>query len=134
MTTRISKNNRISTADAQRAAAKIAAAHAARGRAIARATANMYLSGSRWRWDGERLVVPSASTKGVSYIVTRSSCPCDAGRKQELCWHRLAWEMYEAAQNAAAEKAAKRAAPPAPRQFTDEEVAAAQAAVDEFFN
>ncbi len=42
----------------------------------------------RWAFDGETLVIESATTQGKRYTITASSCECQAFKSGKACWHR----------------------------------------------
>ncbi len=56
--------------------------------AINRAALN--LEACRWAFDGETLVIASATTQGTRYTVDASGCTCKAGQAGRPCWHRAA--------------------------------------------
>ncbi len=105
-----------------------AALHAARAEceqykawlnAVNRAALN--LEACRWAFDGETLVIASATTQGTRYTVTPEGCQCKAHQDGRPCWHRAARRLLI--------KAAEMAQRPAPAKS----MAEVQAAVDELF-
>ena len=95
-----------------------AAEHRAWFNAINRAALN--LEACRWAFDGETLVIASATTQGTRYTVTPEGCQCKAQRDGRPCWHRAARRLLV--------KAAEMARLPVHKSFTE-----LQAEVDELF-
>jgi len=56
--------------------------------AVNRAALN--LEACRWAFGGEVLVIESATTPGLRYTVSATSCSCKAAAKGTPCWHRAA--------------------------------------------
>ena len=111
-------------ARALQAARAEAAEHQAWLNAINKAA--LYLAGDQWAFDGDILVIHSATTKGARYTVTADGCPCKAGQAGRPCWHRAARRLLI--------KAAELAAAPAPSiTITPAEMARRQAAADSLF-
>src|SRR5687768_2432957 len=94
--------NRQTVAAALQLARTEAAEHRAWINALNRAALN--LEACRWQFDGEVLVMHSATDPKVSYIVTATGCPCKAGAAGRPCWHRAARRLLL--------KAAEMATPP----------------------
>ena len=59
-----------------------------------------------WIYDGERLIVPSRTTKGERYTATADECECAAFGHGRVCWHRAAFIVVATA-SAHAERAAR---------------------------
>ncbi len=91
--------------------------------AINRAALN--LEACTWQYDGEALVIESATTQFQRYHITYSGCDCKAGQHGRPCWHMAAFLLIQ--------RAAQLALTPAKPRMTDAEYAAAVAAVDELF-
>ena len=87
--------------------------------AVNRAALN--LEACRWAFDGETLVIASATTQGTRYTVTPNGCGCKAHEGGRPCWHRAARRLLV--------KAAELAADEQPTKS----MAELQAAVDELF-
>ena len=89
--------------------------------AVNRAALN--LEACPWQFDGETLVIASATTQGTRYMVTPEGCQCKAKahRDGRPCWHRAARRLLV--------KAAEMSLHPAPTKS----MAELQAAVDELF-
>ena len=87
--------------------------------AVNRAALN--LEACPWQFDGETLVIASATTQGTRYTVTSECCQCKAHRDGRPCWHRAARRLLV--------KAAEMAQQPAPAKT----MAELQAAVDALF-
>lgn len=98
-----------------------AAAHRAWMNAINRAALN--LEACRWSFDGEDLLVQSATDSSKRYTVDASGCNCTAGLKGAPCWHRAARRLLI--------KAAEMAAVPVREVRTLAEV---EAEADEMFS
>ena len=114
--------NRQTVARALQAARREAAQHQAWMNAINKAA--LYLAGDQWAFDGDILIIHSATTSGARYTVTADGCCCKAGQAGRPCWHRAARRLLI--------KAAELATRPAP-QFTPAELARRQAAADSLF-
>ena len=56
--------------------------------AVNRAALN--LEACRWAFDGETLLIASATTQGTRYTVTPEGCQCKAHQDGRPCWHRAA--------------------------------------------
>lgn len=107
--------SRQSVAQALQAARTEAAEHQAWMNAINRAALN--LEACPWQFDGEVLVIQSATTGGTRYTVDASGCGCRAHAAGRPCWHRAARRLLI--------KAAEMARPAAPRRtFADIQAAA----------
>ena len=91
--------------------------------AINRAALN--LEACTWQYDGEALVIESASTMFKRYHVAHNGCDCKAGTTGRACWHLAAFKLIQRAAEVAL-------APTKPRK-TDDELAAIVAAYDELF-
>ena len=89
---------------ALREARKQSAHHQAWLNAINKAA--LYLAGDAWQFDGEILVIRSATTDGARYHVTAHPCACKAFQAGKPCWHRAAARLLE--------KTAELATPAAP--------------------
>ncbi len=106
--------NRQTVAAALRQARIEAAEHRQWIAAINRAALNLEACG--WAFDGEALVIASATTPSARYTVTMEGCECKAGQAGRPCWHRAAWRLLR--------KAAE-LVQPAPRpEFTEAELTA----------
>jgi hypothetical protein len=92
--------NRRSAALALREARVQAAHHQAWLNAINKAA--LYLAGDEWQFDGETLIISSATTNGARYHVTSHSCECKAFAAGRPCWHRASVRLLEKAGEAAA--------------------------------
>ena len=77
--------------------------------ALNRAALN--LEACPWQFDGDVLVIASASDGSNRYIVTAEGCECKAAQAGRPCWHRASRRLLV--------KAAELAAPPA-RMSTEE--------------
>src|SRR5688500_17759723 len=80
--------NRTSVALALQEARKQASEHQAWLNAINKAA--LYLAAERWAFDGETLVIVSATSDDVQYLVTARTCECRAFKAGRPCWHRAA--------------------------------------------
>ena len=85
--------NRTSVALALREARVQAAEHQAWLNAINKAA--LYLAGDQWQFDGETLIITSATTAGARYVVSAHSCECKAFAAGRPCWHRAAARLLE---------------------------------------
>lgn len=112
--------NRQSVAAALAAARTEAAHYSAWINAINRAALN--LEACRWQFDGEILVITSA-TSTARYTVDAQGCGCKAHQAGRPCWHRAARRLLC--------KAAEMAAQPA--QASGRSFAELQADVDALF-
>lgn len=112
--------NRATVAQALQQARQQAAEHQSWLNAINRAS--LFLAAEQWQFDGETLIVTSATTNGTRYIVTPQTCQCKAFIAGRPCWHRAAARLLCKAAEVAQD---------APKPKT---LAEAQAAVDELFN
>jgi hypothetical protein len=97
--------NRQTVALALQEARKQAAEHQAWLNAINKAA--LYLAAEQWAFDGETLVIMSATTDDARYLVTVKHCECRAFKRGIPCWHRAAArllcktaEMYQEAHSA----------------------------------
>ena len=52
--------------------------------------AALYLAAEQWAFDGEILVIASATTQGARYTVDAHGCSCKAAQAGRPCWHRAA--------------------------------------------
>lgn len=52
--------------------------------------AAVYMESCSWQWNGETLLVSSATDTSLRYTVDASGCDCKAGVKGTPCWHRAA--------------------------------------------
>ena len=59
--------------------------------AINRAALN--LEACSWAFDGELLVIQSATDSRTRYHVDERGCECRAGQQGRPCWHRAAWRL-----------------------------------------
>ncbi len=91
--------------------------------ALNRAALN--LEACSWQYDGEALVIESASTMHQRYHVEHTGCDCKAGSAGRRCWHLAAFTLIR--------RAAELALTPAKPRMSDAEYARAVAAVDELF-
>src|SRR5690242_13262380 len=80
--------NRQTVAQALQQARAEAADHLAWMHALNRAALN--LEAGFWQFDGEILIVSSATTQGTRYTVDAHGCTCKAGQAHKPCWHRAA--------------------------------------------
>ncbi len=78
-----------------------------------------------WQYDGEHLVIESATTMHQRYHVAHTGCDCKAGTAGKECWHMAAFVLLQ--------RAAQLALTPAKPRQTDEQYAAAVAACDDLF-
>jgi hypothetical protein len=78
--------NRQTVAQALQQARIQAAEHQAWLNAINRAA--LFLAAERWAFDGETLIIQSATTEGTSYTATPHTCECRAFKAGRPCWHR----------------------------------------------
>lgn len=99
---------RQSVAAALAAARVEAATHAAWMNAINRAALN--LEACRWQFDGEILVIHSAST-AARYSVDAHGCQCKAHTAGRPCWHRAARRLLIKAAEMAVQAPTAPAAP-----------------------
>ena len=87
--------------------------------AINRAALN--LEACPWAFDGEVLVIQSATTAANRYTVTPHGCECKASQRGTPCWHqaarRLLVKAAELAQRPAVEGCPMCGAPIEARQF-----------------
>ncbi len=111
--------NRQTVAAALAAARAECAQYTAWLNAVNRAALN--LEACPWQFDGETLVIASATTQGTRYTVTPDGCQCKAHRDGRPCWHRAARRLLV--------KAAELAHRPAPAKT----MAELQAEVDALF-
>ena len=58
--------------------------------ALNRAALN--LEACPWQFDGETLIIASA-TSSTRYTVTAAGCACKAAAKGHPCWHRASWRL-----------------------------------------
>jgi len=112
--------NRQTVAAALAAARKEAAEYNAWMNAINKAALN--LEACRWQFDGECLIISSASSTR-RYTVDTRGCQCPAAATGSPCWHRAARRLLI--------KAAELAHVPPVASITTASLVAAQAAVDE---
>ncbi len=80
--------NRQTVALALQEARKQAGEHQAWLNAINKAA--LYLAAEQWAFDGETLVIMSATTDDARYLVTVKHCECRAFKRGIPCWHRAA--------------------------------------------
>jgi hypothetical protein len=80
--------NRQTVALALQEARKQAGEHQAWLNAINKAA--LYLAAEQWAFDGETLVIMSATTDDARYLVTVKHCECKAFKRGIPCWHRAA--------------------------------------------
>ncbi len=80
--------NRQTVAQALQEARKQAGEHQAWLNAINKAA--LYLAAEQWAFDGETLVIMSATTDDARYLVTVKHCECRAFKRGIPCWHRAA--------------------------------------------
>ncbi len=80
--------NRQTVALALQEARKQAGEHQAWLNAINKAA--LYLAAEQWAFDGETLVIVSATTDDARYLVTTKHCECKAFKRGIPCWHRAA--------------------------------------------
>lgn len=52
--------------------------------------AAVYLESVTWQFDGEDLLIGSATDTSLRYTVDASGCDCKAGLRGTPCWHRAA--------------------------------------------
>ena len=76
--------------------------------ALNRAALN--LEACPWQFDGDTLVITSATDTGARYTVDAHGCQCRAAAKGNPCWHRAAHRLLV--------KAAEMAQPPPRPAFT----------------
>lgn len=50
--------------------------------------AAVYLESVTWQFDGEELLIGSATDTSLRYTVDAHGCDCKAGLKGTPCWHR----------------------------------------------
>ncbi len=91
--------------------------------ALNRAALN--LEACTWQYDGEALVIESATTQFQRYHVAYNGCDCTAGSTGRPCWHLAAYRLIQ--------RAAELALTPARSRMSDEAYVRAVAAVDELF-
>ena len=106
--------NRQTVAAALRQARIDAAEHRAWINAINKAALN--LEACPWAFDGEALIIASASRQGTRYLVTPEGCKCKAAHEGRPCWHRAAWRLLR--------KAAEMIQPAPAVELTEAELAA----------
>ena len=82
--------------------------------AINRAALN--LEACSWAFDGEILVIQSATDSRTRYHVDAHGCACKAGRQARPCWHRAAHRLLV--------KASELVPVPVRPTMTEEELAA----------
>ncbi len=80
--------NRQSVGVALQQARRECADHLAWLNALNRAALN--LEAGFWQFDGDILVVSSATKQGTRYVVDAIGCTCKAGQAGRPCWHRAA--------------------------------------------
>ena len=96
--------NRQSVAQALQQARTEAATSMAWLNALNRAALN--LEAGFWQFDGDTLVISSATKQGTRYTVSRDGCTCKAGQAHKPCWHRAARRLLcKAAELAQASRA-----------------------------
>ncbi|MDP9311151.1 MAG: hypothetical protein M3R24_09725 [Chloroflexota bacterium] len=78
-----------------------------------------------WQYDGEHLVIESATTMHQRYHVAHTGCDCKAGTAGRECWHMAAFVLLN--------RAAELALTPAKPRMTEDQYAAAVAACDDLF-
>lgn len=66
--------------------------------AINKAFGNLKPGRCRWQYDGEKLLIESASDKRKEYLVTQIGCECPAAMALRTCWHVWAFRILQAAQ------------------------------------
>ena len=126
--------NRKTVALALQQARTEAAEHQAWLNAINKAA--LYLAGEQWQFDGDVLIIPSA-TSSEHYTVTSQGCPCKAGKAGRPCWHRAAWRLLRKSAEMVYTAGTTNGYQDAPLQPFDDErptLAEIQAAADELFN
>ena len=69
--------------------------------AVNRAALN--LEACRWAFDGETLVIQSATDSQTRYRVTADACECQAFKSGKACWHRAALRLLRLASEAPVE-------------------------------
>jgi hypothetical protein len=82
--------------------------------------AALNLEACLWQYDGEYLVIESASQLGKRYHVDHAVCDCQAAAHGKPCWHLAAWHLVRRGAEVAL-------TPPAPQKAYAEVVAAANA-------
>ncbi len=87
--------------------------------------AALNLEACTWQYDGEALVIESATTMHQRYHVQPTGCDCKAGSNGRPCWHMAAFTLIL--------RAAELALTPAKPRQIDEQYAAAVAAWDALF-
>ncbi len=92
--------NRQTVALALQEARRQAAQHQAWLNAVNKAA--LYLAGDQWQFDGEVLIITSATTAGARYVVTAHTCECKAFAAGHPCWHRAAARLLEKSAEVAA--------------------------------
>ncbi|MDP9317092.1 MAG: hypothetical protein M3R24_40605 [Chloroflexota bacterium] len=89
--------------------------------AVNRAALN--LEACTWQYDGEALVIESATTMFKRYHVQHNGCDCKAGTAGRPCWHLAAFRLMQ--------RAAEIALQPAKPKKTWDQI---QAEADELFS
>ncbi len=87
--------------------------------------AALKLEACTWQYDGEALVIESATTQFQRYHVQHNGCDCKAGSAGRPCWHMAAYTLIQ--------RAAELTLTPAKPRLTDAAYARALAAVEELF-
>ncbi len=87
-------------------------------------TAEVELSLVPWQFDGETLVIESRTNIGHKYTVTASGCDASC-KARSSHWHQSAYELLT--------RAGTLAAQPVKPRMSDEQYAAAVAAVDDLY-
>ncbi len=90
---------------------------------VAVVIAALNLEACTWQYDGELLVIESASTQFKRYHVAYNGCDCKAGATGRPCWHMAAYKLIQ--------RAAEVALVPAKPKMSDEHYAAVLAACDD---
>ncbi len=78
-----------------------------------------------WQYDGEHLVIESATTMHQRYHVAHTGCDCKAGVAGKECWHMAAFVLLQ--------RAAEMALTPAKPRMSDEQYAKALELVDDLY-
>ena len=97
--------NRQSVGVALQQARRECASHMAWLNALNRAALNLEVG--FWQFDGDVLIVSSATAQGTRYTVDAGGCSCKAGQAGRPCWHRAARRLLLKAAEVAQPKHAR---------------------------
>ena len=64
--------------------------------------AALNLESCTWQYNGEQLIIESATQLSKRYHVDRTGCDCAAAKVGTPCWHLAAWHLIQRASRIAA--------------------------------